>query len=1165
MSKFLLLPLLLCTFLSWVMTTAALAQDNLPKRIVVGIQKDSQASSITMENLADDFSKDLVNAIAQIMNLTVEFQEGTWEELHVALNENKIDAIPFVDDSLKSSLHFPFSISHTVIFEVFFIREGHPECSSLNDLKDKQILIQTTDSHHLKLINKDLIKNILFTNSIDESLQRLSRGEGDCALVPRWAGLIALNKYQLSNLTITSPHITAYHKSFSVVVACCKIQLLNLFNEGIHDLHASGKYDDIHDKWFGDPQYSVDLKKWIPLGTGVVSIIVALFSGILLWNRTLQHQVKRQTQALAEEMKQRLLSQENLRKSEQRINHFFEQPLIGMGITSADTRWLTVNDKLCDITGYSREELLKLSLPQLTYLDDMYADLQQFNRVQAREIDGFSLENRFLVKDEKIIHVQISAQCARDSQGNIDYFFVLVEDINERKQYESALLESQSKLESEKKFRELFQSHDAIMVLTDPENDVFVDANLSAQKFYGYTLDELHTMKIQDIIITSDDELQSNRSKALTGEQNHFIISHRLSNGEIRIVEVHASPIIANGKQLLFSVIHDITERRQAEVTLKNHHDELDALVTARTTELMREKEAAEKALNTKTEFLANMSHEIRTPLNGVIGMISLLMDTRMNQEQQEFAEIIHHSAEHLLSLINNILDFSKIESGTMILENAPFQIKELLESTILLFKSGKQVKNPDSIEPEISEWIPFLSGDVSRWKQILGNFLGNTLKLPEKKEETVDLYYELSPRVPLILTGDEMRLKQIMINLLGNALKFTEQGEVVVSVELNELSEIDAQGHAQATLLFSVKDTGIGIVPEKISHIFQAFSQEDTSTSRKYGGSGLGLTIAQKLVKRMGGEICVESVPGEGSTFYFTVCLTALTQATSDKFKPETKTAPDKHLGKKFPLRIMLAEDNPVNMRLTLTMLKKLGYKADAVTNGLEVLELLKQRTYDLILMDVQMPEMDGMEATRRIHALYSPEERPWIIAITASALPGDREIFMEAGMNDYISKPLNLNKFVRVLNHFLEIRHGEKTESAVLDPPVSDASETIALDAVLDIPFLEERWETPDTALFQEMLAMFEKQLAETLPEFKRFIKLKRRKKLRETAHKLKSTTLVMGAVQMSDLLNQLQYLEDSVTPDPLPALLAQLEQSRINTMQALREFGATFPDAG
>ena len=458
----------------------------------------------------------------------------------------------------------------------------------------------------------------------------------------------------------------------------------------------------------------------------------------------------------------------------------------------------------------------------------------------------------------------------------------------------------------------------------------------------------------------SSDLVKCERSKALHEDKNYFIFPHKLSTGEIRTVEVHSTPIVINDKPLLFSIIHDITERNLLEL------------------ELIAARETADSANRAKSDFLANMSHELRNPMNGVLGMTQLLEMTELNKDQREFVAALKLSGKNLLALINDILDLSKIEAGKITIEPVEFNLRRAIDDIYLMQKSS----------------------------------------IYEKK---LAFNITIDEEIPDVIIGDQLRIKQIIHNLLGNAAKFTKLGSISIAAEIHE------RHYSSLIIQITITDTGVGISGEALDKIFKPFIQEDGSTTRQFGGTGLGLTISRRLAELMGGNISVKSIQGVGSSFIVKLPFTIpIIQNTTEMLSQVTSPVWDGP-----SLRILLAEDNPVNLKFTSKLLGIDGHLVVTAENGKESLEALEQSTFDLVLMDIHMPVMSGEEALR---AIRSQEEgtscHQKVIALTAHALRDEKERFLIEGFDGYLSKPMERQELIgemkRVMNLTFDSHEG-------------------------------------------------------------------------------------------------------------------------------------------
>ncbi len=483
----------------------------------------------------------------------------------------------------------------------------------------------------------------------------------------------------------------------------------------------------------------------------------------------------------------------------------------------------------------------------------------------------------------------------------------------------------------------------------------FVDVNPGYCRMMGYSREQVMSMCIADFeAVATMEQIQTQIRRITKKGHERFETRHRHSNGKWIDLEI---TVTGADQRYLVAFLRDISERKAADLALR---------------ELTR---MAESANQSKSDFLANMSHEIRTPMNGVIGLTDLVLDSPLNPEQREHLTMVKSSAESLLVILNDILDFSKIEAGKMRVESIPFTAAEVITDAIKSMQARARGKG-------------------------------------------LELACHLDSALPDVLWGDPGRLRQILINLCDNAIKFTSHGSVTVR------SRIVALADDAFDLHLSVADTGVGIPQEKQDRVFQAFAQADSSTTRQFGGTGLGLAICAKLVELMGGRIWLSSEPGQGSTFYFTVRLRAtpsasaampLAEAPAPAPAPTPTPAPAS--GAPRALHILLVEDHPVNQKLALSLLQKWDHRVVLAENGQEAVDIFAQQHWDLVLMDVQMPVMGGIEATRIIRQSEPAGQRTRIIAMTANAMDSDRQACLDAGMDEHLPKPFTAVKLRAVV----------------------------------------------------------------------------------------------------------------------------------------------------
>jgi len=668
-------------------------------------------------------------------------------------------------------------------------------------------------------------------------------------------------------------------------------------------------------------------------------------------------------------------AEETLRESDEKFLSAFEYAAIGMALVSPDGHWLKVNQALCNILGYSIEELMSRTFQDITHPDDIETDVNYIRQMLAGKIQTYQMEKRYFHKLGHLVWVLLSVSLVRDDTGEPLYFIAQIQDITERKHAEQELRDS------EERFRQLADNIEQVFWITEPESKKEIYISPAGEKIWGRSIKRLlqNPQEFIESVLPEDRPIVlATLEKQSRGEKTEMEYRIQRSDGSVRWIWDRGFPVFGDTGKIVrvAGIAADVTERKRAEEVVRQYASELERRVEERTAELSRANRA-------KDEFLAIMSHELRTPLSSILGLSETLLDGMrgsLNEQQGQAVKMIASSGKHLLGLINDILDVSKIEAGKLDIHPETIAVEEICRASLTFVK-----------------------------------------ELAVHKSIAVDFHFV--PGVSTIL-ADSRRLKQILVNLLSNAVKFTpENGKVSLEVR----TDVE-----QNQILFSVTDTGIGIAPEDLPRLFKPFVQVDSSFSRLHEGSGLGLVLVHRLAEMHGGNVYVESEVGKGSRF--TVVLpwyqktetqpskdlsgVGLMDAAHEVKTIEAITTPEAGLIDRGT--ILLAEDNETNVLVLKDYLEYRGYEVVVAHNGVEVFAILEEITPRIILMDIQMPDMDGLEATRRLRDNPRFASMP-IIALTAFAMPGDRERCLEAGASEYLSKPVSLKALKQMIETFL------------------------------------------------------------------------------------------------------------------------------------------------
>ena len=788
------------------------------------------------------------------------------------------------------------------------------------------------------------------------------------------------------------------------------------------------------------------------------------------------------------DMTQRQRAEEALHASSERYRLIVQTAAEGIWMTGADDRTSFVNPTMARMLDYEVEQMLGRTMTDFMD-DDGRALLKQHLQ---RRLAGEACQGDvcFRRRDASVVWCLLSTTVINSDAGHYAGTLAMLTDITERRRADSALRGSSQRLAS------IFNAVTNGLVMVNGDG-LILESNAAAARMLAQALaiDGGSLWRgVREDGTPFDAASHPVRLAIVTGMSvRDVVMGVSQPGGGMHWLSVNAEPIPdeRGAVPLVVASLTDITDRKRGEDQLRELNEHLEERVAIRTDELNQARMLAEDASQTKGQFLANMSHEIRTPMNGVIGMAYLALKTDLDPRQRDYLEKIRFAGEHLLGIIDDILDISKIEAGKLEIEQVDFALDHVIQTL-------------------------------------------TTVVAPKAASRELELVFDLDPALPKVLRGDPLRLGQVLINYANNAIKFSEKGRIEVRVR-------QVVGDAGGCLLrFEVSDCGIGLSETEIDKLFQSFQQADTSTTREYGGTGLGLAICKQLAQLMGGEVGVRSRPGQGSTFWFTARLGISSASVPDLIDRVRDAAAELLASSRSAAvmavlkdaRILLVEDNTFNQQIALEMLEEVGSSVCLAANGMEALELLRQTAFDCVLMDVQMPLMDGLEATRRIRADPSLADMR-VLAMTATATNEDRVRCIEAGMDDFISKPIQPALMYQTIANWLPERADEAPRAAPALPPRPAFKTTLGGDpAVIDLSILAKLLGYHPHKV-RKFAFKFLQNTQQGLTEMEQALQRGDLAAVRALGHRLKSPARTVGALGMGELMLEIEQLPADAPP--------------------------------